>query len=734
MSNLIKVPKDNLNNFGKESEIKALFDECWDFSFRNWSPWLQASTEDMAAFLGAQWNPQDKSFLRMQKRNALVFNKIRRVIKMVTGFERKSRHSLIAQPIEGGDEESAEALSNVLIWLMQHENISHTMSDCFEAALKTSANLASIGIDFNEDMINGDLKLHRVPYNAFLLDPRFTRRDLKDCEYIMQRRQVSREGAKALLPFRADEIDNLPTGDSDDRFPYMQQYADTRSKDIMRYDEFYIRKFKEVEMFVDRETGQTLEFEKKDLAGRREQVNFMLQSLPQLQQVTRSIPTVEMNILINGHVMWSGDDPLGIGDYPHVLVAAFWDPEFADQAGNGDYSLKLQSLVRPMRDPQTEVNKRRSKMLDILDSQLNSGWIVKNNAVVNPKDLYQSGQGKVVYLNKDSSMADIQRVPPAEFGTGIFQLAQLFDQDVQDVSGATDELLGQPDNASQISGETVKMRQGAALTIQQDLFDNFRLSQKQLGQKLIKAILHNYNAGKIERITGEPVPEQLASLLPSFRDDEELNGKRRNIQNTVKFDVSVQESVETPSQRALAYQQVLQATNAGILPKEIGQKLALDLLPIQNLKEVRQEIEASQQQAQAQQAKIDEQEQLIRQLQQAKMFSDVGLGVERMARAEADRGLARERISEMQENNSKAALNKAKFIKELQGMEIDQLSKLMALATQLEDQNVQQAENLADQQRSLSAMQLNEAVEFVSSPAQGPGQQEPAQQLEQQLT
>jgi hypothetical protein len=681
--------------FGKEAEMLSLYRESYDFAWRNWSPWLTEATDDLGFYLGSQWNAQDRAFLKSQKRNALTFNKIRRVVKMVSGYERKTRHSLIAQPVENSDQQTADQLSAMLLWQLNREQMAHTMSDAFEGALKTGINLVELGLSFADDPINGDIQISRVPYNALLLDPRFTRRDLRDCEYVLQRRKLSREAVKALLPFAADEIDGLPITDDDNKYPYMQNYADGRDKGIMQYDQFWLRKFKDVKVLLDQQTGETIEFDSKQI--NRERLNMFMQLNPAVKVVNKSVPTVELNIFVNDNLMFSGDDPLGLDDFPYVPVMAFWDPEYADQSGYGDFSLKLQSLTRCMKDAQTEVNKRRSKMLDIVDSQVNSGWQVKSNAVVNPKDLYQSGQGKVIWMQDQAQMKDAQRLPAPDIPNGLFNLSQMFDQDVMDIPGATEELLGQVDGNTQISGETVKMRQGAAITIMQDLFDNFNLSKKLLGQKLIKLMQSNYGPEKVQRIINEQPTEEFFT------------------KNFGKFDVTVEESVETPTQRALAYSQLLQARSIGIA---VPDSIILDYMPLQDKDKL---VAAMQEQEQAQQAqalKDQEFEQMQKELMQAKTFTDIGLGVERIARAEADRGLALERISEVQENNASAVLKRAQAVSELKDLELDRLLRLVEFAKAEQQEQVQQAAQIAQLQTQLSANQVQAGVEFVKSPRQ----------------
>jgi len=669
-------------SFNEEAEKFKLYQECHNFAYRSWSPFLAEAADDLRCYLGDQWDPQDKEFLKRQGRNALVFNRVRRNVKMVSGKERNSRHSWIAQPIEGSDEEAASTLTAAMLWLASSAEMPNTMSDAFESCLKTGINLLELSIDYSEDPVNGDIKLGRIPYNAFLLDPRFMKRDLSDCEFVLQRQMLSRDAVKALLPFRADDIDKISPKGADGKFSGMQQFPAGRDKMTLRYDQMWTRKFKTVKALIDRETGEMREFDMSK--ADRGRLDLMLAQFPNLNVIDKQVPSVELNVFVENNLLYSGDDPWGIGDFPHVPVMAFWDPEYSvnnshyngGQPGrddhsiffssnhSGDFALKLQSLVRCSRDPQTEANKRRSKMLDIIDSQLNTGWQAKENSVVNPKDMYQSGQGKVVWMKDDAQMSDAVKIQPPGIPQGLFNLSQMMDQDIVEIAGITDELLGMQDDGNlQMSGVLAKLRQGAGLTVLQDLFDNFRLSQKLVGKKIIKMIQSNWGPEKISRITNEPVPEEFYT------------------KGFGKYDVTVEESMETPSQRALAYAQLMQARQAGLpIPDEV----LIDLMPVTDKKAIKQAMaQQSERAAEIEQEQREDQARL-RELQRAKVFSDIGLGVERIARAEADRGLAAERQSEFAENHAQAALARAKAIKELEAMDTDNLLKLMTFVREQE--------------------------------------------------
>lgn len=672
----------------RESEIVHNFREAHEFGYRAWAPFLQEAQKDLAAYLGDQWNQQEKQTLEHQRRNALVFNRIRRNIKMVTGFERRSRHSIVAEPVGNEDEETASQLSGVILWIMNQNRMLHTQSDAFEGCLKTGINLLQLSMDYTDDPLDGDIKLARVPYNQFLLDPRMQNRDLSDCEFIIQRRLLSRAAVKGLLPQRSDDIDLLKGNTRDGKFPTMADAVYRTSQESLRYDEFWTRTMKEERQLINKQTGEIVPVQR----GKVQRAKEFSQAYREWELVTRQVPSVNLSILVEEIPMWDGEEPWGIGDYPHVPVMAFWDPEhttnnsgqitgppgqddlsnFFSRTPSGDFSLKLQSLVRCQRDPQTEANKRRSKMLDIVDSQINTGWQAKSGAVANPKDLYQSGQGRVIWMKDDAQMTDAVRLNPADLPTGLFQLSQQFDSDIVEIAGITEELLGMAEDGNlQMSGVLAQLRQGAGITVLQDLFDNFRLSQRLLGSKLIKMIQHNFSPEKVARIINEQ-PTQ------AFYD-----------KKFGKFDAVVQESMETPSQRALAYTQLIQARELGI---PIPDETIIDFMPITDKEPIREAMAAQKQQADFIQQQQLEDAMRLRELQRAKVFSDIGLGVERIARAEADRGLAQERQSEFAENHAQATLARAKAVKELEAMDTDRLVKLMQLARDLENDRVAMGE------------------------------------------
>ena len=100
----------------------------------------------------------------------------------------------------------------------------------------------------------------------------------------------------------------------------------------------------------------------------------------------------------------------------------------SDVCSSDLYKWRVQGLVRSLRDPQFLYNRFVITMADILESQVNSGWIFKEDSVINPDDLYLTGQGRNIGLKRTAALTDLQKIPPGEISQSYMALAQLLDR------------------------------------------------------------------------------------------------------------------------------------------------------------------------------------------------------------------------------------------------------------------------------------------------------------------
>ena len=156
-----------------DQNIIQEFDNLYTDAYYAWNSFYPEAETDLRFFLGDQWNEKEKRQLFQEGRNAFVFNRVRRNINMITGYQRKHRLSSVVTPIENSDQKTADQLSQLLLHVMNYGDGYRIISDCFGGALKTGWNLMNVWMDYREDPINGDIKFGREPYNGFIVDPYF---------------------------------------------------------------------------------------------------------------------------------------------------------------------------------------------------------------------------------------------------------------------------------------------------------------------------------------------------------------------------------------------------------------------------------------------------------------------------------------------------------------------------------------------------------------------------------
>ena len=656
----------NLNSASYDDQDRTVITRMENFYMDsvalNQQYWAEADT-DMRFYSGDQtvWNDiygNSPIFNRRQ----FSFNRIRRVVEMAGGYQRKNRKSTIVTPIENSDDVTADQFTKIMFWLDQQEGINGTISEAFTGALITGLNLLQVWVDYREDPTSGNIKLSNCSYNSFVIDPFFKKQDLSDCTAIWKRSFVTKQQAYSLLPDQSDLIDSLyGQGQKDGKFQYMPESYDYNMKNLFTYDEYHYRDFRNQKMLLDTQTSETMEWKGKDSDLRE-----FLQMYPSVTVIEQQIPTTRLAIVLQGKVMFDGPNTLGIDDYPFIPVLGYYTPELPY------YQYRIQGMVRGLRDAQYLYNRRKIIELDILESQVNSGWVAKENAFVDPKSPYKSGQGEVLWLKEEAQMTDVQRIEPAGISQSMFQLSEQLGREVMEISGVNEELLGSATDDK--AGVLSMLRQGAGLTTLQRLFDQLDMSQKLLGRIILKIIQANFTPSKVKRIIGEEPTQEFYN------------------KNFGKYDAAVEEGFDTATQKQMQFAQLLQLRELGLpIPSDI----LIESATLQNKKQLIEAIQkaeqAQQQQAQQQSQMAMQQQQVTAELAKSEAAANYGLMQERMSRIEENRALAIDKIADSQEKRAmaqrdeeEALLTKIKMIKELEGIDLAHLGQLINMVHLIE--------------------------------------------------
>lgn len=627
----------------------------------------------------------------------LSFNRIRRVINMISGAQRRNRKSIVVVPVEKGDQETADQFSKLVSWISRQENLLETISDAFQGTNISSLSLLQVWLDYREDQVSGNIKIDYCPFNSFFIDPYFKKMDLSDCNGIWKRTFLTKEEVTSLFPNKKHTFDSLDASKEnvssmDSKFTYMPENYASNKSNLFAYDEFYYRSFRSQSTYTNVSTSETQVVQTDDI----EEINQVLKDNPEIQLSEQSIPTVRLAIVVDGKVCYDGPNLTGTDEYPFVPVVAYFNP------ANQSITDRFQSVVRSLRDPQYLYNMRRKIELSMLASRATTGYIVKEGTLVDDTSVYFTGEGRVQWVKSDAQLTDIQPIQSPDLPPNAMQLTEMLAREVQEISGVNEELLGSAKD--DIPGILSMYRQGAGMTTLQILFDHLDLSMKILGKLLIKTIQNNFTPAKVARIIeGEPT--------------QEFYNKKFE-----KYDAAVEEGLNTSTQKQQQFSQMVLLQQAGvpISPEDLIEASTLQnkKIIIDRMKQEQQQKQQAEQQAQQSQIAL---QQSNAKLADARAEADKGLAAERISRIAENRALAVERIAEANKDDEMAELNKVKAMKELEDMDINQVEKLLALVQVLKDSNVSDKENLQEQAQE-SEMQGLDLM----------GQQQPDQQQPEQ--
>jgi hypothetical protein len=625
--------------------------DAYNLAFSSASQFIEEAERDMQFYLNDQWTASEIRWLQDNDRSPYVFNRLKRIGKAVSGWERRNRLQLNMAPTGFEDDKVSSQMTGLVMNAMNFRHGYDILSDAFEfGSIVTGANMVEIFIDRN-----GDINFARIPHNSFLLDPSFKKRDLSDCGFVLTGNFITKSQANMIIPGKESEIKRMQGGQSSiNRWTQMPHLQRGFNEDLLLHETFWKREIVKAVFIADLATGQV----QRSFKGKRKTKELVdqgnaqraAQGLPGFQVFDKFIDTVMMSMFLEGQLIFSGEDPNRIGDYPYVPFLGYWMPESRDEAR------RLQGMLRADIDPQKADNKRINQMIDIPETQIQTGWKYMENSLVDEESPYQSGQKKVIAIKEDAplGMQSVEQLRAAEMPQSIPMVHEMLGQLITEIPGFNAEVFG--DANREVSSLVVRLRQSAGLNNFQDLLDNARKSKRLIGNKLARIIQQNYTPGKIQRILNEPPVEGLTNP------------------DLMKFDCLPKEAILTDSQRELFFIQLSELKSQGA---PIPWSVILKHAPMTMKDEL---IEATA----AEEKRIAQQQQLEAQIQQQQIQLE---SAKAMAEIQADLGRARERSTQTVENQTNAVLNRAKTAAEIQEIGIKNLETLARTSQVLEGDN-----------------------------------------------
>jgi len=642
-------------------DIVAEADARYQQNLSAWQLFFWEQLIDRKVYLGDQRYLNLYSGLNYEHQK-FVFNASMPVLNMVAGRQAQHRKATQMIPVHGSSDQTASQATKAVQSAYYFDDTYNKISKCFKESCITGLSLMHSWIDYRRDPICGDLRTECFSADMVMMDAFWREMDLSDCQFIRTRKYLHKKQVMQLLPGRENDIAMLnDQAYFDTKFTFMPQQYNIRRKDFLAYDEYWYATERMGTFIVDPQT-----YESTEVDFSKEEMDQLKRQYPQIVVVHEKVPTVHLAIIVNNVCFYNGPNPLGVDFYPYTPFVAYHD------LANNNYSFRYQGIIRNIRDSQYLYNYRKQLEMDLLAAQF-SGVDVEEDALIDDQDAFKVGPGKVRFFKKGRLQA-ISDKPGANINPANFNVTALLREDIQSNAGVTPELLGQAQDSD--VGITEQLRQGAALTTLQELFDNLDLSQRNAGRLHWAYIQKNYTLGKIRRmIQEEPTNE--------FRD-----------KSFQKYDAVVANAPMTNTTKQLAY-----------LQKYTLWKDGLPVTPDQLLKDVDMQdkdkfIESIQQQQQAQQQQEQQMAQLQMQNQQivneslqSKAYSDRKLGDEREAKLRLEQVQIATAHSKAEHEKASAALDLVKATHEMGSTNIDDFVKVFFLIENIRNKETEVKSN-----------------------------------------
>lgn len=710
-------------------EIRSEYQENYRYAHDFWAPFIADAQVYTLGASGYTWSDQERQQLVKEGREPIEFNIMRRPLQFYSGYLRDNINSVVYAPVEGSDQKTADQFTKLSYYIWDKGKGFPIFLDACDEAFKSGISLCGLYLDYSKDFINGDLAFYNRTYNSFFLAPTFEKQDLSDCPFAITRDLLSRDYAKSLLPFIDPKIiDDLQYSFRDDKFlSYHPQFTNfSRNRNIIAYDQYYKRTQRKRTFLVDSKSSffrdisdlpqeeiRLLRMGAKRFDQMREEASLMgidPEEVPEIEIRTVERDYVELNIMLNSHRVYCGEDKTGITHtFPFVPLIGYFEPSIWMP------SQRIQGIAATQWFNQRQFNKRHMKIIDMMDTTISTGFKYLIGSVPDPQDMQQSGQNKLIGVDPENAPQGLDSVQQLQGGganPALIEYQSVLDQMSLTLANINESVLGVDEKGNtQISGKLAQVRIAQGLRGNRKIFDQVEQSQQLLGSLLLTAMQKKIPPGKVERILGEKPTEQFYE------------------QEFEQYDAVIKEGVRSQSQKDAYYYELVNLKREGIV--DVPQAEIVRALQMSGLSDLEKAIEKQDQMLAEQAAEARELQKKQMQLIDATKEEKLGLAKERESRVQSNLSLKDERESEAQQNIAQAALDRAKAITEISKMNEDRILQVLNFVNMLEMQEAQGREAQKSQVKAQSEQISDEIDASYASEEQESDMQE--QQSEQQI-
>ncbi|HGY7000438.1 TPA: portal protein [Escherichia coli] len=458
--------------------------------------WRDAANKACAYYDGDQLPLEVLQVLKDRGQPMTIHNLIAPTVDGVLGMEAKTRTDLLVISDDPDDETEklAEAINAEFADACRLGNMNKARSDAYAEQIK--AGLSWVEVRRNSDPFGPEFKVSTVSRNEVFWDWLSREADLSDCRWLMRRRWMDTDEAKATFPGMAQVIDYA----IDDWRGFVDTtVTEGQPSPLMSAWEEY--------QSWDRQQNEWLQCERRRVLL---QVVYYrtFERLPVIELSNGRVVAFDKNNLMHAVAVASGRVQVRVGRVSRIREAWFVGPHFiVDRpcsAPQGMFPLvpfwgyrkdktgEPYGLISRAIPAQDEVNFRRIKLT----------WLLQAKRVIMDEDATQLSDNElmeqierpdgIIKLNparkNQKSVADVFRVEQDfQVASQQFQVMQESEKLIQDTMGVYSAFLGQDSNASSGVAISNLVEQGA--TTLAEINDNYQFACQQVGRLLLAYLL-----------------------------------------------------------------------------------------------------------------------------------------------------------------------------------------------------------------------------------------------------
>lgn len=570
------------------SKVRDWFKQAVDHG----SEWRKLAREEYDFVRGKQWSEDDKAALTEKGRPALTINKIRPHLNILSGYQRVNRYEVNFEPRTSDDFESCELRKGVTKYIMDNCDYNDVESAVFMDGIIGGIGWFHVFYDWDYTAMEGEIDIERVSPFDIYTDPEARKPDYSDGKFLCRAKWVDKDELCDIYPEHADDILS----------EFRRYDMDEKEADMVGTEPlWYNRDLKKVRLIE-------CWYKEREMQTRYMMADGTISDVPPpIPTVIASpfevpVDKVRLAVIMGDIKLEEMDSPYQHGFFPFVPFTLY-------HYGEGDVPC---GVVRDVKDPQREINKKRSQILHILNTQGNSGLITETTAMTEEQQeryrKYGSKPGAIIEVN-DGTLAGgrIREIQPSAPPVGLIQSAQESEADIPKITGINESMLGI--SSPQQSGRAIELNQRQAVTNIAPFFDNLRKSKRAIVQQLWGYKGHKglipqyYTEEKVFRIVGKTGQEQFVTVNQQVQMQDPQTGQLittvLNDLSQGNYDVIISDTPYSVSQRQGQFWALVDAVSKLGLPANIIFDKLIELSDIPDKQEIIQRLQAEQQQANA---------------------------------------------------------------------------------------------------------------------------------------